>query len=229
MVQTGNPMTVVECKAILFDLDGTLIDSRLSIDIAYKAWCGYHGLDFREVLSKAHGRRTVDTVRLLLPHKNLLEEVARLEDLECSAIDGLVALSGAKQLINELSSSHWAIVTSGSRRLAIHRLHHCGIKQPSVFIVAEDVEKGKPDPEGYKKAADLLGVSYADCVVFEDAPAGIKAARGAGMRSIAFPTTHVLEELNGADICVENLEKLSIQVGDTLKITVQEALWSAKV
>ena len=222
-------MTVVECKAVLFDLDGTLVDSRQSIDIAYKAWCDHHGLDFREVLSKAHGRRTVDTVRLLLPHKDLQEEVARLEDLECSEVDGLVALSGAKQLINSLSSSHWAIVTSGSRRLATHRLSHCGIKRPAVFITAEDVEKGKPDPEGYKKAADLLGVSYADCVVFEDAPAGIKAARAAGMRSIAFPTTHVVEELNGSDICVENLEKLSIQVGDTLKITVQEALWTAKV
>jgi sugar-phosphatase len=106
-------------------------------------------------------------------------------------------------------------------------LNHCGVKRPSVFITAEDVEKGKPDPEGYKKAADLLGVAYADCVVFEDAPAGIKAARAAGMRSIAFPTTHSLEELNGSDICVENLEMVSILVGATLKISVREALWTA--
>jgi len=220
-------MNIVECKAILFDLDGTLVDSRISIDIAYKAWCDVHGLDFKEVLSKAHGRRTVDTVRLLLPHKDTQKETTRLEDLECNAIDGLVALSGAKQLINHLASSHWAIVTSGSRRLATHRLNHCGIKHPSVFITAEDVVKGKPDPEGYMKAADLLGVAYADCVVFEDAPAGIEAARAAGMRSIAFPTTHLVEELNGSDICVENLEKLSIQVGDTLKIAVKESLWTA--
>ncbi len=220
-------MNVIECKAILFDLDGTLVDSRRSIDLAYKAWCGAHGLDFKKVLSEAHGRRTIDTVRLLLPHKDLRTETARLEDLECNEVEGLVALSGAGELINHLESTHWAIVTSGSRRLATHRLNHCGIKRPSVFITAEDVVQGKPDPEGYMKAADLLGVPYADCVVFEDAPAGIEAARAAGMRSIAFPTTHGLDALKGSNFCVPSLERLSISVGDSLTINIQETLWSS--
>ena len=220
-------MIEVACKAVLFDLDGTLIDSRQSIDIAYKAWCDFHGMDFKEVLNRIHGRRTVDSVKMLLPDKDLQTEINRLEELECASVDGLVELSGAKKLINDLGSNHWAIVTSGSRRLATHRLTHCGMKIPTVFITAEDVVNGKPDPEGYKKAADLLGVSYADCVVFEDAPAGINAARAAGMRSVSFPTTHEVESLKGSTHCVANLEKVHIKIAAGLHILIQDSLWSA--
>ena len=215
-------MTLVECKAVLFDLDGTLVDSRECIDIAYQAWCDEHGLDLREVLEKAHGRRTIDSVKLLVPHCDPLVEAQKLEDLECVAIKGLVAISGADALLNNLLSTHWAIVTSGSRRLASHRLSYCGIQAPPVFITADDVTRGKPDPEGYKKAADMLGVAYEDCVVFEDAPAGIEAARAAHMRSIAMPTTHALDALADADYRVLDLHKMRIEVNGTLRILISD-------
>ena len=215
-------MTIIDCKAVLFDLDGTLVDSRESIDIAYKAWCVEHGLDFEDVLEKAHGRRTIDSVRILVPHRDPLQEAKKLEELECAAVKGLVAISGAKELLNHLSFTHWAIVTSGSRRLASHRLSYCGIQAPPVFITADDVTKGKPDPEGYMKAADMLGVDYADCVVFEDAPAGIKAARAANMRSIAMPTTHSLDALGEADYRVPDLHKMKIQVNGSLRIIISD-------
>ncbi len=213
-------ITSLTCGAILFDLDGTLIDSAASIEFALRVWCAEHNLDVKDFMHKAQGRRTIDSIRLLTPQLDALREAQKLEDLECSAVDGLVAFNGAHEIINTLPTDCWAVVTSGGHRLASRRLSYAGIKIPEVFITAEDVQEGKPHPEGYMKAADALGINYANCLVIEDAPAGIQAARAAGMKVIAVATTHSARELTDANYCIDALSRIKIAVGSSLQITI---------
>jgi mannitol-1-/sugar-/sorbitol-6-phosphatase len=213
-------MMSLMCNAILFDLDGTLIDSTNCVERAWRIWCAEHKLDFNEIVQKAHGRRAADSIRLFMPYLDPSVEAQKLEDLECSCVDGLSALSGAHEIINKLPSGCWAIVTSGTRRLANHRLSHVGIQAPQVLVTGDDVLEGKPSPEGYRKAADCLGIEYGNCLVVEDAPAGIQAARNAGMMVLAVATTHSAGELENADYCVDDLRKIKIGIGPPLEITV---------
>jgi sugar-phosphatase len=153
------------CKSVLFDLDGTLIASIGCVESAWRVWFVEHNLDVTNSMPKVHGRRAIDSVRLFVPELDAATEVKKIEDLECACVDGLSMLSGAHEIIDALPCDNWAIVTSGSRRLASHRLSHVGIKVPKVLITAEDVREGKPHPEGYMKAADALGIGYSDCLV----------------------------------------------------------------
>jgi len=186
----------LDCAAVLFDLDGTLVDSSRCVQHVWGTWCARHGIDSAELFRVSHGRRNHETVALVAPHLDVECEIADLVQAEEACRDGLVPIPGAPDLIAALPAQRWAVVTSAWRRLAELRLRAVGLPRPRVLITADDVTLGKPDPEGYLRAAHDLGVEPADCVVVEDAPAGLEAARAAGMRAIALCTTFNSDQLN---------------------------------
>lgn len=168
-------------QAFLFDMDGTLITSTLAAERVWTRWAGRHGLDVAALLSVMHGVRAIDTIRNQnLPDIDLDAEVAWVERGEIEDVDGVAAIAGAIDFVKRLPPERWAVVTSASIPLARARLKAAGVTPPAVMITAEDVERGKPDPAGYLKAAATLGYDIADCLVFEDAEAGIRAGEAAG-------------------------------------------------
>jgi mannitol-1-/sugar-/sorbitol-6-phosphatase len=186
------------CDAILFDMDGTLIDSTLCVERIMGRWADKHGLDRDFVVEFSHGRRTIDCIRGVAPHLDAEEEAKAIDAEELVIKDGLVEVHGAQRLLSKLKPHQWAIVTSASKAMASFRLEYLGLPLPDVLISSDDVTKGKPDPEGYLKAASRLGVSPDRCVVVEDAPIGILAARRAGMNILGVTTTFAAEMLLGA-------------------------------
>lgn len=213
------------CKAILSDLDGTLVDSTICVDYAVQTWADEHSLHLGDLVEKAHGRRTIDIVKMFTPQLDIDAEVKHLEDLETSCTKGLVPIDGAVELLSRLSPHHFAVVTSGSHRLATHRLTHTKLPIPKVFITADDVTLGKPNPEPYILAADRLGLEAKDCIVFEDSPNGIKAAKQAGMRVIAVAVRSAEHDINDADCIVHDLTWVTLRVkpDSTLELTLQGA------
>ncbi|MGZ3332608.1 MAG: HAD family hydrolase [Gemmatimonadaceae bacterium] len=202
-------MRSLRCKAILFDLDGVLVNSAELVERTWRVWAARHQLDFEKVMAVAHGRRTVETVRILAPQLNVEAEVAALESGEAVTSDGIYEIAGARELLEMLPADSWAIVTSGIRAIAEFRIRHTGLPMPSVMICAEDLSRGKPDPEGYLSAALRLGRASKDCIVIEDAPAGIEAAHNAGMRVVAVAATYPADRLSTADLVVKRLTDLT--------------------
>jgi sugar-phosphatase len=198
------------CKAILFDLDGVLVDSAECVERTWREWATRHRLDPESVIAVAHGRRTLETVRLVAPQLSAEAELATLAASESTTSEGVYEIAGAREILELLPADKWAIVTSGTRAVAEFRLRHAGLPVPSVMICADEIAHGKPHPEGYLSAAAQLGYSATDCVVIEDAPAGIEAARAAGMRVIAITTTYPRDRLAEADAVVEGLTDLNI-------------------
>lgn len=208
------------CRAILFDLDGVLVDSAERIEKTWREWATRHRLDPEYVISMAHGRRTIETVRLVAPELSTDAELATMEQSEATNPDGVYEIAGARELLQLLPVGAWAVVTSGIRAVAEFRLRHTGLPSPTVMICADDITRGKPDPEGYLTAADRLGSSAEDCVVIEDAPAGIEAARAAGMRAIAIATTYPPDQLRSADAVIARLADMSVErAGDEIQIS----------
>lgn len=205
----------IHAEALLFDNDGTLVSSLESVRRCWTRWAEELGItaeDFARV--ELHGRTAVEIAADLLPADVVPAAVARIEALEVADVanGGAVLLPGTKGFLDSLPADRWAVVTSATRRLAEARLAHAGIL-PKTLVVAEDVTRGKPDPEPYLLAARQLGVDPARCVVFEDAPAGLKAGRAAGMITVALATTHEAHELD-ADLVVSDLSALSALVSD---------------
>jgi len=209
MINRGARFT---CEALLFDLDGVLVDSIMSVEHTWRLWAVRHGLDLDAILSAAHGRRAVDTVHLVAPHLDAAAEVVALAAQEATATQGLSEVAGASSLLAGLPPDRWAVVTSGDRPVAEHRLQHVGLPMPRVMICGDEVSRGKPDPEGYLAAAAKLGIAPGACVVVEDAPSGIEAAHNAGMRVIAVAATHTPERLQAADAVIETLSALTVRV-----------------
>ncbi|MDB6005600.1 MAG: glycerol-3-phosphatase [Prosthecobacter sp.] len=173
-------------QAVLFDMDGTLLDSHVAVERVWKKWAAQFGRDSAPIMKVSHGRRTIDTVRAFnIPGLDVEAEVKKIEALEIADTDGIVAIAGAAELLARLPSDRWAIVTSASRALATCRLTAAGLPIPAFMINAEQVTHGKPDPEGYNKGAALFGTTADQCLVFEDAPAGLEAGRRAGSDVIA--------------------------------------------
>lgn len=205
-------MKVIRCSALLFDLDGVLIDSTPAVARVWRQWAVEHGLDPETVIRMAHGRPSRTTIRDLLPNADIDREDREVERREMQDLDGVVLLPGARDLLNALPAERWTIATSCTRALAEVRLRAAGLPIPKTLTTSSDVKIGKPDPEPYLKAAAKLGFSAADCIVVEDAPAGVRAGKAAGARVIAFLTTmgrHHLEEA-GADWIVQNCADLAV-------------------
>jgi sugar-phosphatase len=191
-------MTSTSCSALLFDMDGVLIDSTPAVARVWHQWAIEHGLDPDEVVHRAHGRPSVATIRDLLPNSDIEAEDREVERREIEDLDGVVPLPGVIELLNSLPAERWTIVTSCTRPLALVRLRAAGLPTPTKLITSTDITNGKPHPEPYLKGASLLGYPAADCIVVEDAPAGIRAGKAAGARVIAFPTTMDRQELQNA-------------------------------
>jgi mannitol-1-/sugar-/sorbitol-6-phosphatase len=187
--------------AILSDLDGVLVDSGAEVERVWRDWAGEHGLDPDEVGRASHGVPSRQVIERVAPHLPA-EEAARVDRLH--AATGGTALPGAHELLARVA----AVVTSCTRPLADARLAAAGLPHPAVLITSDDVERGKPHPDPYLAAANALGVDPADCVVIEDAPAGIAAARAAGMTVWAVTTTHSRDELAGAHLVATETDDL---------------------
>ena len=201
----------VRCSAFLFDLDGVLVDSRVVVERTCRRWALRHQLDPEKVLRIAHGRRTRDTVQAAAPHLETDREVEWLDAAELADVAGLSAVPGASQFLTALPTNSWAVVTSCGRALAELRLTSVGLPIPTVLVTSEDVSQGKPAPDGYRLGAKRLGLDPAACLVFEDAPAGIAAARGAGARVIAITTMLVAKDLVGADSTIPDFTAIQVR------------------
>lgn len=205
----------IHAEALLFDNDGTLVSSLASVNRCWTRWAREYGItaeDFARI--ELHGRPAVEIAADLLPADIVPQALARIEQLEVDDVPGGVqALPGTLALLDSLPAERWAVVTSATRRLAEARLDEVGIR-PKTMIAADDITRGKPDPEPYLLAARELGVDPARCVVFEDAPAGLQAGRAAGMTTVALATTHQAHELD-ADLVVKDLSALSVLVTRT--------------
>ncbi len=195
--------TVFDCDAVLFDMDGTIVDSRHIVERMWVVWATEHGLSVDAALALAHGRRTLETMELIAPHLATPEEAARLDALEAEQEGGEIAIPGASDLLSALPASRWAVVTSAGRALALRRMASVGLPSPLVLVGADDVVAGKPSPEGYLQAAERLGAEAWRCVVIEDTPAGAEAGRSAGARVIGLATTFTT--LPHCDVLVSDL------------------------
>ena len=200
---------------MLFDLDGVLVDSRAVVERTWQRWTARHGLAIPDIVARSHGRRSVDTLREIVPDDAIAGEVAWLEATELSDTEGLVMLPGAYDALNALDDGRRAIVTSGGRELALMRLRFAGLPVPAVLVAAEDVRFGKPSPEGYALAAARLGFHPGDCVVIEDTAAGISAGRTAGATVIGVSTTFPREALAAADRVIGTLADIHISTNAT--------------
>jgi sugar-phosphatase len=199
-------------EAVLFDIDGTLVDSTAAVTRTWTAWAAPRGIDAEEILRVCHGRRSEDTIATFLPAAQHAAAVAELEQLELDDLNDVITLPAAHSLLSRLPADRWAAVTSGSQRLMRARLAAAGLPIPAVLVAAEDVNAGKPDPEGYATAAAALGRDVRRCLVVEDAPAGIEAGRAVGARVLAVATSHPASELTTADAVIPDLTACHLEV-----------------
>ena len=212
------------CQAVLFDLDGVLVDSTRSVSRQWVLWAQENDLDPQKLLRVAHGRRTLEVVQLLTKHLDAVAEAAKIEAREAADTDGVVVMAGALELVSAIPGEHWCVVTSGTRALAAARLILAELPIPNVLVTADDVVHGKPHPEPYLKGAQLLGAEPTQCVVIEDAPAGIQAAHSAGMKAIGLRGTYSESQLGEADLVVASLSQLKTrydQGRQSVEITVE--------
>jgi sugar-phosphatase len=212
-------MPSLHVQGILFDLDGVLIDSTAGVTRVWNDWAIRHGLDPDTTAHTAHGRRAIDTVRLLAPALDADAELLDLERREIADSYDVTVFAGARSLLTSLPPRRWAIVTSGTRVLARHRLEVAGLPIPELMITGSDITHGKPHPEPYQRGAKLLGLPPAECVAVEDAPSGVRSALAAGMPVLAVPTTYPTSELAEATALLPALAALRATiVGDCIQL-----------
>lgn len=212
-------MTTFHCAAILFDLDGVLVDSTGSVDRQWRIWARERRIDEEKVIAIAHGVRALEVIRTVAPHLDAEAEVSKLENREAADHDGVVVMPGAIDLVRSIPADQWGVVTSGRHRLASSRLELAGVPVPKVMIAADNVDHGKPHPEPYLKGAEALGVDPKQCLVIEDAPAGIRAAHAGGMKVIGLTSTYQASALREADAIVQKLAQIKL-VSAAGKLTV---------
>jgi sugar-phosphatase len=183
---------------VLSDLDGVLVDSHASIMRAWRWWGNCHGVEHAAIEAVQHGRPSGEVIATLVPGLDAAAESEAVDLRQAHDTEGVVALPGAAELLARFEPDRVAIVTSCTVPLATSRLRAAGLATPAVLVTPERLRRGKPDPEGYLLAARELGADPADCVVLEDAPAGVQAGRAAGMRVVGVLTTHAREDLAAA-------------------------------
>lgn len=177
--------------AFLFDMDGTILSSIAAAERCWANWARKHGIDVETFLPTIHGMRAIETIsRLNLPGIDLATEIEELTQAEFDDVEGIESIGGAVAFLEALPADRWAIVTSAPRRLALRRLEAAGLPVPQLIVTGEDVANGKPAPDCFLLAASKLGLSPADCLVFEDAPAGIQAAEAAGTKVVVVTAMH---------------------------------------
>ena len=175
-----------KAQALLFDMDGTLVDSTEAVERTWKYFADKYHLNLKDILSQSHGRLLTDTVRLFAPKNiDIIAVINELSEMELNATQGIKEIVGAKDLLNKIPDNRWAIVTSASKKLAVSRLNAARLPIPKVLITADDVKHGKPSPEGYLIAAGILQIAPQECIVFEDSVIGLTAARNAKMKALA--------------------------------------------
>ena len=214
-------MPTFVCSAILFDLDGVLVDSTRAVDREWREWAAKKGVDGDAIMAIAHGVRTVEVIRRVAPHLDAAAEAAMIENHEAGDQSGVTVMPGSIDLVRSIPEGRWGVVTSGSRLLATNRLRFCGLSVPEVLVTSDDVTHGKPHPEPYLKGAGRLGFSPADCLVIEDAPAGIQSARAAGTTVIGITSTYGVSALEQANAVIRKLGQIEVTVNGAGKLGVE--------
>ncbi|MER7051421.1 MULTISPECIES: HAD family hydrolase [unclassified Streptomyces] len=219
---TATAPTVLTARALLLDMDGTLVNSDAAVERVWRGWADRHGLDGDEVMKVVHGRQGYASMALLLPDRPMEQnhaDNARMLAEETADTEGVVAIPGAAEFLASLRGLPHALVTSADVPLSTARMAAAGLAQPDVRVTAESVGASKPDPEGFLKGAAELGVAPADCIAFEDSGAGITAARAAGMRVVGVGPR---AGLHGPDVVVEDLTRVRAEAGadGTLRLRI---------
>lgn len=216
------------CRAVLFDMDGTLVDSTAVIERAWKLWAARHGIPLDAVLSFSHGRPGMVTMEHFLPGRDHTDELEELRRHEEAQTEGVLAVPGAAEIVRAIQDRPWAVVTSAWRVLAEARIIGAGLPLPKVIVPIDEIASGKPNPEGFLRAAELLGVAPQDCLVFEDTRPGIEAGLSAGMPVVGLLTTVPAEQLNHSPL-IRDFRDVSIQLdGLTLKVRLKDQSPNAK-
>lgn len=197
------------------------MDSTRAVDREWRAWAARKGVDGDAIMAIAHGVRTVEVIRRVAPHLDAELEASLIESEEAEDKEGVVVMPGAVELVSSIPDGRWGVVTSGSRLLASTRLEYCGIPLPRVLITSDDVTHGKPHPEPYLKGAEGLGFGPADCLVIEDAPAGIQSGLGGGMKVVGITSTYAAEKLVQADAVIGKLREIQVSSNGAGRIAVE--------
>ena len=212
----------VETKGLLFDMDGVLISSIGSVVRCWQRWCRLYNVPDAEQFHVPHGTRAVDIVRMLKPQfdeDEVAEGLRVIEDLEVADTADLTVLPGVKALLASLPPERWVIVTSATQRLLIGRLQAAALPVPDRFVSGDMVVRGKPDPEPYRRGAELLGLAPEECIVIEDAPSGVGAGIAAGSRVLGVLGTHPWEKLRTASWIANSLDEVEVTAtADALKL-----------
>ena len=210
------------CKAVLFDMDGTLVDSTRVVELAWGSWAARHDIPLEAVLLFSHGRPTIATMEHFLPARDHSEELQEMAHYEETQLEGIVAVPGAQEVVHALRNHPWAIVTSAWRTLAEARVGAAGFPLPNVIVPADEIRNGKPAPDGFLRAAERLGVAPEECVVFEDTRPGIEAGLKGGMQVVGLLTTLPAQQLGHRPL-IRDFRDVSIQPdGENLKIELRD-------
>jgi len=226
LASTRAGSVLVSCAALLFDMDGVLIDSTPAVERVWSGWAREHGLDPTQVIAHVHGRPSISTIRYFLPDSDFEMENRDVERREIEDTEGIVLLPGAAELLRSLPKDRWTIATSCTRSLAEVRLRAAGLPVPERIVTSTDVSHGKPHPQPFLKAAAKLGFSASECIVVEDVAAGVRAGKSAGARVIGLRTTILDSELceAGADFILDSCTDIALDdVSDSLRLRLRGA------
>lgn len=197
------------------------MDSTRAVDREWREWARRKGVDPEAIMAIAHGVRSLEVIQRVAPHLDVEAEVRELENREADHQEGVSVMPGAAALVHSIPEGRWGVVTSGTRLLASARLEFCGLPVPNVLVTADDVVHGKPHPEPYLRGAERLGFPAAECLVIEDAPAGIESARAGGFKVIGIMSTYAADALEHADTVVGKLEQIRVKSNGSGKLSVE--------